>query len=138
MLVDIVQHLGHDRARLVLHLVAGRGRQRKAVQPGQKLQQARPRHHIAAIGRGLRTLTLRPEAFHQRLALRPLGRRQAQQIGVAGRACVKAARQARLGGAELFQIPLVQPEHHPLIGAVVLRDAGLVQLHGADEQDVAG
>ena len=78
------------------------------------------------------------QGVHQFADALAAGQRQAQQVGVAGLAGIKASGQAGLRGGKLFHKIPVQPQHNALITDAPLREAGLVQLIGVDQQNIAG
>ena len=133
VVVDIVEHVRHDRPGLIRQLVVLGGIGRLPVQLHQKLDEAADGSKVRAV---IGAVGLGHKALHQVCHMLARRGRQTQQIGVAGHGGIEAVRQRGVGRAELLQKAFVHPQHDTLVGMLFQRDAGLVQLQRADEQDI--
>lgn len=133
VIVDIVQHACYDRTGLICKLIMPGGTGGLPVQLHQKQQETAKARQIGTVAAGVE---FNRKSIHQLSHILALRRRKTQKVGVAGNGGVEAACQQGAGGVELLNKILINPQDKAFIGPLIRCDAGLMQLHRADEQNV--
>ena len=108
---------------------------RRPVQADHQLYQRTLGQQVAAIILAGAQIT---QAVHRAAQRRADGTGQAQQVGVARHAGIKAAGQAGARGGKPVQIWSGDPQHDALVRVGIGIDAGLMQLQRAAQHPVAG
>ena len=108
---------------------------RRPVQADHQLYQRTLGQQVAAIILAGAQVT---QAVHRAAQRRADSTGQAQQVGVAWHAGIKAAGQAGARGGKPVQIWSGDPQHDALVRVGIGIDAGLMQLQRAAQHPVAG